>query len=85
MNETFVVGDHDFTRFSLIPSVVVVVNIPESFEGSWYSGQVHVGFKDAVFKPSSPIRHATELYDFCPRLEPTTYYLSIQMEGRIID
>lgn len=55
MNETFVVGDHDFTRFLLIPSVVLVVNIPNSFEGSWYSGQVHVGFKDAVFKPSSPI------------------------------
>ena len=35
-NETFVVGDHDFTRFSVIPSVVLQVNIPETFEGSWY-------------------------------------------------
>ena len=51
------------TKFSLIPSVVLEVDIPDSFEGSWYTGQVHVGFKDAVFKPSSPCRHATELYN----------------------
>lgn len=62
MRETFVVGDHDFAKFSLIPSVTLLVNIPETFSGSWYEGQVFIGFKDAVFKPSSPIRHATELY-----------------------
>ena len=62
LNETFVVGDHDFAKFSVIPSVCLLVDIPESFEGSWYQGQVFIGFKDAVFKPSSPIRHATELY-----------------------
>ena len=62
MNETFVVGDHDFAKFSLVPSVTLLVDIPECFEGSWYQGQVFIGFKDAVFKPSCPIRHATELY-----------------------
>lgn len=62
MNETFVVGDHDFAKFSLIPSVTLLVNIPESFEGSWYKGQVFIGFKDAVFKSSRAIRHATELH-----------------------
>lgn len=61
LNETFVVGDHDFTKISLIPSVVLMVNIPDKFEGSWYEGKVCVGFKDAVFKPSSPIRHSTEM------------------------
>lgn len=30
--ETFAVGDHDFTRFSIIPSVVLQVDIPEKFE-----------------------------------------------------
>ena len=54
-SETFVVGDHDFIKFSLIPCVLVV-DILDCFEGSWYTGQVHVGFKDAVFKPSSPCR-----------------------------
>ena len=50
--ETFAVGDHDFTRFSLIPSVGLQVDIPEMLEGSWYmyTGQVFVGLKDAVFE-----------------------------------
>ena len=43
LNETFVVGDHDFCKFSLIPSVILVNEIPPSFEGSWYTGQVYVG------------------------------------------
>lgn len=60
--ETFAVADHDFTRFSLIPSVVLQVDIPETFDGSWYSGQVLVGLKDAVFEASSPLRHAVELH-----------------------
>lgn len=61
-SETFAVGDHDFTRFSLIPSVVLEVDIPETFEGSWYTGEVFVGLKDAVFEASSPLRHTAELH-----------------------
>ena len=57
----FQVADHDFTRFSIIPSVVFEVNIPDSIAGSWYNGFVHVLYKDAAFEPSSPIRHAAEL------------------------
>ncbi len=54
MNDTLAVGDHDFTKFSLIPSVVFVVDIPESMEtGSWYAGDVVVGLKDAIYEPSS--------------------------------
>jgi hypothetical protein len=45
--ETFVVGDHDFTRFSIIPSVVLQVNIPDKFEGSWYQGKVSVALKSS--------------------------------------
>lgn len=60
--ETFAVGDHDFTRFSVIPSVALQVEIPDKFEDSWYHGQVFVGIKDAVFQSSSPLRHATELH-----------------------
>lgn len=36
LNETFVVGDHDFCKFSIIPSVVLINEIPSSLEkGSW--------------------------------------------------
>ena len=58
---TFKVGDHDFMKFSIIPSVVLVVDIPDNIQESWYRGQVHVGYKDAAFEASSPMRHGTEL------------------------
>ena len=39
------------------------IDIPEAIDGSWYEGQVHVGFKDAVFEPSSSLRHLCELHN----------------------
>ena len=61
LEEQFEVGDHDFTRFSIIPSVIFSIDIPDSIEGSWYHGQVCVALKEAAFQPSSPMRHCTEL------------------------
>ena len=61
MNETFAVGDHDFTMFNLTPSVSHIVDIPETMEGSFYRGDVYVGFKNTAFQASSPLRHAAEL------------------------
>ena len=60
LHETFAVG-----RFSIIPSVVFHLSIPDSFEGSWYTGKVVVGLKDAVFQASSPLQHAAELIACC--------------------
>ena len=60
---TFTVADHDFTKTGIIPSVTMICNIPESINGNFYSGKVHIGLKDPIFQPSSPIRHATELYN----------------------
>jgi hypothetical protein len=39
-DEFLTVGDHDFTHFSLIPSVIFLVDIPEEISGSWYSGKI---------------------------------------------
>ena len=61
MTKSFEVGDHDFTKFSLIPSVCLVITIPETVSDSWYRGRVFVGIKDAIFQPYSPIHHATEI------------------------
>lgn len=58
---TFEVGDHNFTKFSIVPSVTLIVDIPKDIHESWYRGQVMVGFEDAAFEASSSIRHATEL------------------------
>ena len=64
---SFQVGDHDFTVFSLIPSVCLLVDFPTSVESSWYTGQVLVGLKEAAFEASSPQRHGTELRDILMR------------------
>ena len=63
LNDTFAVGNHDFTKFSIIPSVALLINIPETMEGSWYTGQVFVTIKDSFYEPSSPFRHAREVYN----------------------
>src|SRR6266540_1739988 len=59
---TFAVADHDYTKTGIIPSVAMKCNIPESINGDFYTGKVHIGLKDPIFQPSSPLRHATELY-----------------------
>ncbi len=51
------------TRFSVIPTVSLILDIPTTIDGSWYEGKVLVSLKDAVFEPSSALRHATELND----------------------
>jgi hypothetical protein len=81
LNETFVVGDHDFAKFSLIPSVVLLIDIPETMEGSWYTGDVFIGLKDAVYQPSSPIRHAKELCDILKSRMLGRYILFLYADG----
>jgi len=58
------VADHDFTRFSTIPSVVFEVNIPAAIAGSWYDGNVHVLYKDAAFEPSCQLDMLLSLCQF---------------------
>jgi len=62
LQKEFCVGNHDFTKFRLIPSVAFIIDIPEAIGGSWYDGQVYIGLKDAVYELSSPLGHLTELY-----------------------
>ena len=59
---TYAVADHNFTKTGIISSVAMICNIPESINGDFYAGKVHIGLKDPIFQPSSPLRHATELY-----------------------
>ncbi len=61
LHETLQVADHDFCKFSLIPSVTLIVDIPKDSEGSWYRENVYVGIKEAAFEPQSPLQHAVEL------------------------
>lgn len=56
LNERFTVGDHDFSRGSIIPSVVLNISIPETASESVYTGKVTVTLKDAVFQASDAFR-----------------------------
>ncbi|CAB3998966.1 Hypothetical predicted protein [Paramuricea clavata] len=60
-NQVMAVGDHDFSKCTLTPSVNLVIDIPQTISGSFYRGDFYVGFKDSILKPSSPLRHTTEL------------------------
>lgn len=60
-DKVFAVADHDFTKFSIVPSVTMLLDLPTEIHGSFYRGQVYVGVKDLALEPSSPIRHITEL------------------------
>ena len=52
---SFEVGDDDFTKFSLTPSVTLINEIPTEISGSWYSGRVFYTLKESAFEPSSYI------------------------------
>lgn len=58
---SFQVGDHDFTKFSVIPSATLINEIPSEVSDSWYRGKVKFSLKEAAFEPSSPMRHMAEL------------------------
>lgn len=45
LNEKKVVQDHEFTKFTLTPSVNFLIDIPETMDSSLYFGKVFVGFK----------------------------------------
>ena len=86
LQENFEVADHDFTRFSIIPSVIFCIDVPTTIEGSWYDRQVCVVFKEAVFQPFSPIRHATELNSWLKQDLATSLVSSyIQMVDQTIN
>ena len=50
--------DHDMTKASLTPSVVLRCEIPESSAKSFVRGKVTTVVNDAVFQSSNPFRHA---------------------------
>ena len=65
LDKKFIVSDHDFTRFSLIPTVALQVDIPTSINDTFHRGQVYIGLKDLALEPSSALRHSTELSKVC--------------------
>ncbi|GES76141.1 hypothetical protein GLOIN_2v1773127 [Rhizophagus clarus] len=76
--------DHDFTKLSLTPSVTLFINIPCDISESFYDGKVYISFKDAVFQPSSALRHSTEFFSLINRQycnQPLPSILSLYTDG----
>ena len=73
-------ADHDFTKFSITPSMFLVCDIPEEVPGSWYTGEVIVMLKEGAFQPSCPLRHSTELSNILrDRVQHKPIFFVIQM------
>lgn len=53
--------EHDFHVHGVVPSVALVISIPESSCDFFHCGQVYVANKNKVTQPSSALRHASEL------------------------
>ena len=54
-NTTFAVADHDYTKLGIVLSITIICNIPESINGDFYAGKIHIGLKDPIFQPFSPL------------------------------
>ena len=62
LTESFVGAlDHDFHLHGVVPSVALVISIPDSPRDSFHRGQVYVSNKNKVTQPSSALRHSAEL------------------------
>jgi len=70
-------ADHDFTKLSLTPSITLFINIPNDISESFYDGKVYACFKDAIFQPSSALRHSTEFFNLMNRQYSTQSLPSI--------
>ena len=60
-NQPLTAMDHDQTKCSLTPSVILSCVIPTQTDGSFYSDQADVRLKASVFEPSNPFWHMAEL------------------------
>jgi hypothetical protein len=58
---TLAACDHDMTKASITPSVILQCDIPESVEKSFVRGQVTTIVNDSVFQTSNPFRHGAAL------------------------
>jgi hypothetical protein len=67
------VGDHDFVRFQLTPSLHYLVDMTEPGtqydDVSFYRGTTTVNFKNQLFEPSSAMRHTVEELNTIKMLE----------------
>ena len=53
--------DHDFAAITLVPTVVMVHDLPPTIDQSWYRGQPYIYVKITATEPSSALRNSIEI------------------------
>ena len=66
---TLVAADHDMSKSSLTPTVILDCNIPDDIDHSFVQGQVTTIINDSVFQQSSPFRHGVALSKYITELQ----------------
>ena len=78
-------SDHDFSKISLVPTVVLIHEIPNSIDESFYHGIPYLYLKIHATEPSSAIRNAKEIADAliekCEEKEIIPPMLTIYTDG----
>ena len=54
-------ADHDFSSITLTPTVVLLNDVPNTVDDSWYRGQPFVYIKITATEPSTALRNAVEI------------------------
>lgn len=60
-NQTHHILDHDFSTISLVPTVILLNEIIERHDGSWYCRKTIASLKITATDPSSALRNAKEI------------------------
>ena len=59
----FYVGDHNFTKINIIPTAILLNNIPDRTDDSWYCGKPYFLLKITALSPSTALQNAREVAD----------------------
>ena len=61
LNQVVKSADHDFASMTLIPTVILVHDIPDEVDKSWYRGHAHIYMRISATEPSSALRNSAEI------------------------
>ena len=54
-------ADHDFACITLVPTVVMIHDLPSSVDQSWYRGKLYVYIKITTIERSSVVQNSLEI------------------------
>ena len=60
-DQIFQSANHDFASIPLVPTVVMIHNLPSSVDQFWYHSKPYVYIKITATEPSSAIRNSVEI------------------------